>query len=71
MKRLQKENLELRRTIQKLKSGDHDIQLEGHFQNDMEWLLNQCQKKGSMLQKQIENQDASGRHIEIILERAN
>ena len=62
MKRLKRENLELKRTIENLRSGDHDIKLSGDSQVDMMWLLNQCQKtlKDRVLKEQFQNQDPSG-----------
>lgn len=50
---------ELEDTIAELKSGDHDIQLEGVSQKDMETILDDCVRSPE-LQKQIHHHDPSG-----------
>ena len=50
---------ELEETIAELKSGHHDIKLEGVSQKDMEIILDDCVRSPE-LQKQIHNHDPSG-----------
>ena len=66
VKRLKQENKalhktigELKETIELLRSGHHDIRLEGTSQSDAETILRDCQSSPE-LQKQLQQHDASG-----------
>lgn len=56
IKRLKKENKDLRRTIADLRAGQHDIQLEGVSQRDMEDVLCHCNKLPQLAEK-LKEQD--------------
>lgn len=58
-KALHKTIAELKETIDLLRSGHHDIRLEGTSQSDAEKILHDCQSSPD-LQKQLQQHDASG-----------
>ena len=58
-KRLQKENVALKRTIAELRSGDHDITLAGVSQSDMETILTDVSKDPTLGQH-LSQHDPSG-----------
>ena len=53
---LEDENIRLRRTIDELMKGRHDIILKGKSQEDTEGLMNEC-RKSTILQENLSSHD--------------
>ena len=56
---LETENRNLKKTITKLKAGEHDIELDGQTQEDVTEVLHQCMK-APILNDLIKKQDDTG-----------